>query len=71
VWLFVSLVNLLSAKVFHNLIPLSAPAEIIYLLSDEKETVKISLVCPLNNLLVVPDLKSQSLKVLSHDDEIK
>jgi hypothetical protein len=71
VWLFVSLVNLLSAKVFHNLIPLSAPAEIIYLLSDENETVKTSLVCPLNNLLVVPLLKSHNLKVLSHDDEIK
>jgi hypothetical protein len=64
-------VNLLSARVFHNLIPLSAPAEIIYLLSDEKATLKTSLVCPLNNLEVKPDLKSQSLKVLSQDDEIK
>jgi hypothetical protein len=64
-------VNLLSASVFHNLIPLSAPAEMIYLLSEEKATVNTSLVCPLNNLLVVPVLKSQSLRVLSQDDEIK
>jgi len=46
VWLLASLVNLQSAKVFHNLIPLSAPPEIIYLLSDEKATEKTSLVCP-------------------------
>jgi len=52
VWLLASLVNLLSAKVFHNLIPLSAPAETIYLLSDEKATVKTSLVCPKNYLVV-------------------
>lgn len=71
VWLLVSLVNLLSARVFHNLIPLSAPAEIIYLLSEEKATVKTSLECPLNYLLVAPVLKSQSLRVLSHEDEIK
>jgi len=64
-------VNLLSAKVFHNFIPLSAPAEMIYLLSDEKATAKTSLVCPLNYLLVTPVLKSHNLKVLSHDDEIK
>jgi hypothetical protein len=50
---------------------LSAPAEIIYLLSAEKATVKTSLVCPLNYLVVLPDLKSHNLKVLSHDDEIK
>jgi len=64
-------VNLLSAKVFHNLIPLSAPAEMICLLSEEKETVKTSLVCPVNCLVVCPVLKSQSLKVLSHEEEIK
>lgn len=52
VWLLVSLVNLLSAMVFHNLIPLSAPAEIIYLLSEEKATAKTSLVCPKNCLVV-------------------
>lgn len=70
-WLFASLVNLFSARVFHNLIPLSAPAEIIYLLSDENATEKTSLVCPVNYLVVTPVLKSQSLRVLSHDDEIK
>jgi len=57
--------------VFHNLIPLSAPAEIIYLLSEEKATAKTSLVCPLKILVDLPVLKSQSLRVLSHDDEIK
>lgn len=57
--------------VFHNLIPLSAPAEIIYLLSDEKATENTSFVCPKNYLVVTPVLKSQSLNDLSHDDEIK
>jgi len=71
VWLLVSLVNLFSAKVFHNLIPLSAPAEIIYLLSDEKAIEKTSLVCPKNYLVVVPVLKSHNLNDLSHDEEIK
>lgn len=63
--------NLLSARVFHNLIPLSAPAEIIYLLSDEKATVNTSFECPQNYLVVKPVLKSHNLNDLSHDDEIK
>jgi len=41
-WLSFSVVYLQSAKVFQSLISLSAPAEIIYLLSGEKATVKIS-----------------------------
>jgi len=45
-------VNLLSARVFHNLIPLSAPAEIIYLLSEENATEKTSFECPKNYLVV-------------------
>jgi len=64
-------VNLQSAKVFQSLIVLSAPDEIIYLLSGEKEQVRISLVCPVNLYLVYPDLRSHNLKVLSHDPEIK
>lgn len=70
-WLFYSLVNLQSAKVFQSLISLSAPDEMIYLLSGEKEHVKISFLCPTNLLVVLPDLKSQSLMVLSHEEEIK
>jgi hypothetical protein len=46
VWLFLSDVNLQSAKVFHNLISLSAPQDKICLLSGEKATDKTSLVCP-------------------------
>jgi len=71
VWLLASLVNLQSAKVFQSLIPLSAPPETICLLSYEKAQVKISLVCPMNCLEVAHVLKSQSLKVLSHEEEIK
>jgi hypothetical protein len=48
VWLFDSDVNLQSESVFQSLMDLSAPDEIIYLLSGEKEQVKISLVCPVN-----------------------
>lgn len=44
VWLLASEVNLQSAKVFHNLIPLSAPAEIICLLSGENAQEYTSLV---------------------------
>lgn len=57
--------------VFQSLIPLSAPEEIIYLFSGEKQQVKTSLVCPLNYYLETPVLRSQSLKVLSHDEEIQ
>lgn len=70
-WLLDSLVNLQSARVFHSLIHLSAPEEMICLLSGEKQQVKTSLECPLNCLMVLPDLRSQSLRVLSHEDEIK
>lgn len=52
---------------FHNLIDLSAPAEIIYLLSGENPTENTSFVWPLNYLTVFPSLKSQSLRVLSHE----
>lgn len=69
-WLFLSDVNLQSARVFHNLISLSAPAEIICLLSGEKEQDKTSLVCPMNYLVDFPAFKSQSLKVLSQDEEM-
>lgn len=44
VWLLDSDVNLQSAKVFHNLMPLSAPQEMICLLSGEKAQDKTSLV---------------------------
>jgi len=60
-------VNLQSANVFHNLKVLSAPAEIIYLLSCEKVTERTSLVWPTNFLLVFPVLKSHNLRVLSHE----
>jgi len=60
-------VNLQSASVFQSLIPLSAPAEIIYLLSDEKATEKTSLVCPVNYLTTFPVLTSHNLKVLSQE----
>lgn len=70
-WLLTSLVNLHSAMVFQSLIPLSAPEEIICLLQGEKQQVKTSLVCPLNYLVETPVLKSQSLKVLSHEEEIQ
>jgi hypothetical protein len=71
VWLLTSLVNLQSAMVFQSLIPLSAPEEMIYLLSGEKQQVKTSLVCPWNYLVLTPVLKSQSLRVLSHEEEIQ
>jgi len=70
VWLFLSLVNLQSAKVFHNLMSLSAPQDKIYLLSGEKATDKTSLVCPTNYLVDFPAFKSHNLRVLSHDDEM-
>lgn len=50
---------------------LSLPVETIYLLSGEKATLKTSLVCPVNYLVVFPVFKSHNLKVLSHDEEIK
>jgi len=42
VWLLLSEVNLHSARVFQSLISLSAPELIIYRLSGENYTVKIS-----------------------------
>lgn len=71
VWLLSSDVNLQSANVFHNFITLSAPAEIIYLLSGENATEKTSFVCPTKCLVVLQVLKSQSLRVLSQDEETK
>ena len=71
VWLLASLVNLQSASVFHNLIPLSAPAEIIYLLSGENATVKTSFVWPTKCLVDLHVLKSHNLKVLSQELDIK
>lgn len=68
-WLFLSDVNLQSAKVFHNLISLSAPEDKICLLSGEKATDKTSLVCPVNILVDFPAFKSHNLSVLSHDEE--
>jgi len=70
-WLFLSVVYLQSAKVFHNLISLSKPADKIYLLSGEKTTVLTSLEWPTNLLVVFPFFKSHNLKVLSHEEEIK
>lgn len=55
---------------FHKTIFLSAPAEMIYLLSGEKATVKTSLECPpMNFLEVFPALKSHNLKDLSQEEE--
>lgn len=71
VWLLASEVNLQSAKVFHNLIPLSAPDEIICLLSGEKAQDNTSLVWPTNILVALHVLKSHNLKVLSHELDIK
>ena len=69
-WLSFSVVYLQSAKVFQSLISLSAPAEIIYLLSGEKATVKTSFECPVKSLVHFDDLKSHNLNDLSHDEEI-
>jgi len=71
VWLEVSLVNLQSARVFHNLMDLSAPAEMICLLSGEKQQVKTSLVCPTKVLVETPVLRSHNLRFLSHEEVIK
>lgn len=43
-WLFLSVVCLHSPTVFHNLIVLSAPLDMIYLLSAEKSTENTSAV---------------------------
>lgn len=71
VWLLVSLVNLQSARVFQSLMALSAPEEMICLLSGEKQQVKTSLVCPTNRLVATPVLRSHNLRVLSQEEEIK
>lgn len=68
-WFNYSETYLQSAKVFHNLISLSAPADKICLLSGEKATVNTSLVCPLKILEVLPDLKSHNLRVLSQEED--
>lgn len=49
---------------------LSIPPEIIILLSAPNVAVSTSLLCPLNNFLVVKVFKSHNLKVLSQLDEI-
>lgn len=68
-WLFLSEVNLQSAKVFQSLISLSAPQDKIYLLSGEKAQDKTSLVCPVNYLVDLPAFKSHNLRVLSQEEE--
>ena len=55
---------------FQSLAYLSPPADNIYPLSGEKATVKTSLMCPANILVVFPIRKSHSRRVLSHDEEI-
>jgi len=62
--------NLQSPRVFHSLTYLSPPADKICLLSGEKATVKISLVCPKNCLVVFPVLKSHNLRDLSQLEDI-
>jgi len=70
-WLWDSDEYLQSARVFHNLTSLSAPEEIICLLSGEKHTVKTSFLCPVNCLTTFPVLRFHNLRVLSHDEEIQ
>ena len=57
------------ARVFHSLMVLSLLAETICLLSAEKATESTSLVWSSNLLVVLPVLRSQSLRVLSHDPD--
>ena len=57
------------ARVFHSLMVLSLLAETICLLSAEKATERTSLVWSSNLLVVLPVLRSQSLRVLSQDPD--
>lgn len=70
-WLYLSEVLLRSPKMFQYLIFLSASPEMMILLSGERATEKISLSCPTNCFLETPFFKSQSLRVLSHEELIK
>jgi len=62
---------LFSPLVFHSLMPLSAPAEMICLLSGLKEQVKTSLEWPVKRLLVSQVLRSHNLMVLSQEEEMR
>jgi hypothetical protein len=64
-------VNLHAPLTFQSLITLSDSLEIICILSDEKPQESTYLVCPTNLSVVIPFLRSQSLKDLSHDDDKK
>jgi len=68
VWAFCSTVNLHSPTVFQILRFLSLPPLAICLLSGEKATARTSLEWPTNLLMVYPFLRSQSLRVPSHDE---
>merc|ERR1719318_574656 len=57
------------ARVFHSLMVLSLLVETICLLSAEKATESTSLVWSSNLLVVLPVLRSQSLRVLSQDPD--
>src|SRR5579859_4550313 len=63
------MVNLQSPSVFQSLIVLSRLPLTICLLSAEKETERTSLVCPMKRRVVLPVLRSQRRRVLSHDAE--
>ena len=54
---------------FHSLIVLSREPETICRLSAEKETERISFVCPTNLRVVTPLDNSHNRSVLSHDEE--
>ena len=63
-------VCLFSPLIFQILMVLSIAPEMIILLSVAKHETKTSLVCPLNNCLVLNVFKSHNLRVLSQLDEI-
>lgn len=67
-WAFCSTVNLHSPKVFQIFKFLSLPPLAIYLLSGENATERTSLVWLTNLLVVTPFLRSQSLRVPSHEE---
>lgn len=63
------MVNLQSPKVFQSLIVLSRLPLTICRLSAEKETERTSLVWPTKRRVVLPVLRSQRRRVLSHEAE--
>merc|ERR1719148_634079 len=63
------MVNLHSAKVFHNLMLLSRLPDTICRLSPEKATLNTSLVCPWNVRTVAPVFKSQRRMVRSQEPD--